>query len=121
METLAQELAKALNVTVDKAIELLPVVRQQFIIHSTIGVVLELLWWIFGVSMAIGIGVFTGYCTYTSIRMTEKERQEKNVMVKVLTVVMGLLSVSSILIAVAKVMQISMAPDYSILLKFLVE
>lgn len=121
METLAQELAKALNVTVEKAIELLPIIRQQFITHSTIGVVLNLLWVFFGVAMAVGIGVFIGYCTYSSINLTEEEREEKRVMTRVLTVAGGVIVLSAILITIGKAMQIGMAPDYSILLKFLVE
>lgn len=55
MEVLAQELAKILNITIEKAVELYPVLRQQFIIYkiaNNIGSLFNLLWM---VSMMIGI------------------------------------------------------------------
>lgn len=121
MEVLAQELAKALNVTVEKAIELLPILRRQFIAHSMIETVLGMIWILFGVSMAVNVGLFIGYCIYLDGNMTPKEEEQREHMGKILKTSCTVALISALVIITGRVLQIGLAPDYSILLKFLAE
>lgn len=102
MEILIQELSKVLNITIEKAIELYPILKQQFIIYNIINILL-----FFFISIAIAIGAILVAAAMGYDKLDKYINQ-----FKIAIIVFG---ISVMMIIVLSILQYVLVPDLMII------
>lgn len=118
METLALEISKILNITVEKAIELMPLLRSQFINYKMISIALKpvaIIGAVSGVTLLASMVVWICNLGYNDTDSILAKKTCKNIAKKAIVV-------GSIAIAISiagQMVQLQTAPDFVILKEFL--
>lgn len=126
MESLALEVSKILNITVEKAIELLPIIRSQFIRYSIIQSVYSPLSFTMAV---VAILIIITATTYMFTReyldddsgFNADERCVAENTKRVLPMLVKVMVVLMILIAILNISKYMLAPDFMMIKEFILQ
>lgn len=126
MESLATEISKILNITVEKAIELLPVIRSQFIRYSITQSVYSPLSFTFVVVAILTIITATTYM-FTREYLDDDsgfnadERCVAENTKRVLPILIKVMVVLMILIVILNISKYILAPDFMMIKEFILQ
>lgn len=126
MEVLANELAKLLNITVEKAIELYPVLKQQFVRYNIIGSVSFIFSAMFWTSLVLAIVLgfiylFNMEYINSDSGYDETERALAISSKKILPKVFKFLAVGVVGISTTSILQYLLSPDFMLIKEFLIK
>lgn len=126
MEVLANELAKLLNTTVEKAIEFYPVLKQQFVWYNIIGSVGFIFSAMFLTSlflaMVLGfIYLFNMEYINSDSRRNESEKALAISSKKILPKALKFLAVGVVGISITGILQYLLSPDFILIKEFLIK
>lgn len=120
MEILANELAKLLNITVEKAIELYPVLKQQFVQYNIIGSVsfifLVMFWTSLVSVIALGfVYLFNIEYINSDSKYDKTEKALATSSEKILPKVFIFLAVGVVGISITSILQYLLSPDFMLI------
>lgn len=117
METIALKLAEILEVSIDRAIELYPIIKSQFIAYSILGNIGLFLEFIFIISI-IGI-VLSGVFTISEYCSLYKDEDDSKLYKKILKIFAITTLVLAILLVGTNALKYILASDFMIIKEFL--
>lgn len=126
MEVLANELAKLLNITVEKALELYPVLKQQFMWYNIISSVSFIFGAMFWVSLVIAMLSGISYlCNLEYIdsdsRYNEAEKKLAISCKKIYQQSLKVFIVGILGISIASILKYLLSPDFMIIKEFIIK